>query len=272
MNGFLLVFGSSLDFGSLDRFSVPGIRREGLLRRTVGNSLTFIGWGAEAGDIHISIGPGSVLILNGYVSETPFLQDVGDQQRVCDELRAHLPQDDLAVAMGKAMQDASGSFSLVYVDATKGDVVIGTDRIAARPMWYKRSGSGCLISSHATAIAQILPRSSFDLGALASLLLYGGQADPSFSLFAGVRAVREGTIMTFSGDREVTTRRWYKFQHRPDRKLSYRGWVDLISCRLKEAAERTLRVSPDPMVFLSGGLDSRLQPQHYVRRAGGHGW
>lgn len=259
MTGFAVVITYGTSKGEGGNVFVPGEPGEPLVQTRVAGGIKLLGWGAVHGDVRVSVGVGpSVLILHGYVSDPGVLAEGRDQQKVCEEIHKRVAEKDAVTSIQAILGTVGGCFALVYANWETGEVVVGTDRLMARPLWYGKGEGMLVVASNPLAVAQVLRIERFDLGSLGSLMLYGAQVDPSFSIFEGVRAVEEGTVLRFRCGHEAQRERWYKFRYLPDRNVSYRGWVDLATRSVLEAARRTLACSLQPLVFLSGGLDSRL--------------
>lgn len=238
-------------------------------RRNLAPGIELRTWGRSSGDVHHSLNEGeSLLILNGYVAESSHLPEVRDPQRVCDDLLAAFDRDP-SIRFGREVAASMhGSFSIVYVRLEERFVLTVTDRLASRSLWKRIADEGLTLSSHAVAISQAVRERSYDPGALAAFLLYGSPVEPTKSAYAGITAQSEGTIASLDDRRVIDEVAWYRFRHEPDNQRSFGSWLDLASRRFIEAAERILRIASNPMLFLSGGVDSRLAGAALVAAGG----
>lgn len=242
----------------------PAVRRE-----SFGEQMSFFGWGSTPGDITLSRRhDDSILVLSGYVTHAGLPHHGSTQQEVSDSLLATLDQSPSHEDLATMARRFHGSFAIVYVCSGSRRVYCISDRVSSRPLWIARVASSWLLSSSPVCIARARGDVQYDLGALASFLLYGCPLEPRKSLFAGVRAVDEGTVQELATDGGVKQTRWYRYEHKPDKRMAIRDWVAEGARRLKASAARVLETCSRPMVFLSGGIDSRLTASA-LRAAGG---
>ena len=238
-------------------------------RENVGDSLSLVCWGCAAGDVLYSVTRDrSILILNGYIAEANSMEEFETQQDATDLLLQIFDRETSVHRMMEIAASIHGSFSIVYCNLVEERTYCITDRIASRPTWVRKIRNAWAISSHVRPIAEINGDHELDLGSLGSFLLYGGPIEPTKSIYKNIRAVREATVevLPLAGDPQA--RPWYTFRHIPDEKRSYREWVDLASQHVRRAAARIVNTTRTPLVFLSGGVDSRLTASA-LRSAGG---
>jgi len=259
MTGFCFFMGKIDNVLSGKEIFLPMLMQEGVSEKRFAHNTLFVGWGNSPGDIcWAANGDHSVLILSGYVTRADVLGEFGTQQSFAETLLHELDRTESHSGIGAIVERFYGSFTVIYANLAEEKILVITDRVASRPVWLKKGHGVLALSSHATALARIDGKPEYDLGALGSLLLYGTQLDPKKSLFANIEGLPEGSIVLLSIEEEARVQRWYRFRHNPQEDLSYGDWVDLASERLHSAAKRILRVSEKPVVFLSGGIDSRL--------------
>lgn len=153
-----------------------------------------------------------------------------------------------------------GSFSLIYVSLKEQTAWSCTDRLSSRPLWHQKDENTSRLSSHAIAIARQTNEKSFSPSGLASYLLYATQVEPTHSLFPGISCQQEGTTIQYDLNHRQTTNKtqWYQFNHTPDLNRSTSSWIQLTADCFVSAAERLLKTTSNPLLFLSGGVDSRL--------------
>jgi len=257
MKGYFI--GMPIPAGTVRAFTMPGPVKEQIQLRTLGQDTILAGWGSAPGDVVFSVDENhSVLVLNGYFSDAPFLGKFATQEEVAKLLRNYFDHGFSLTALGNALKRVSGSFSLSYVNLQNGDACFVTDRNASRPIWIAKKETEFVTSSHAAALAHLLKVREFDVAGVASLLVYQTQLNVCRSPFRGVQSLPEGTIAVFSREVGLKLHRWDKFSHQPDESLSYGAWLDLTASLLRSSAQRILATCMKPMVFLSGGLDSRI--------------
>ena len=108
------------------------------------------------------------------------------------------------------------------------------------------------------AIAASGPSPVVNLGALGAFLLYGGPVQPRKSLFEGIEAVGCGSIMRLSQTGSTEEATWYRYCHQPESDRNISSWLDFAGERLVRSASRIANHCDRPVIFLSGGVDSRL--------------
>ena len=104
----------------------------------------------------------------------------------------------------------------------------------------------------------MLGSQTYDLGALASFMIYGGPTNPNKSIYKNIFSVPPGSILSTKEDHVLQIDRWYTFRHRPLNASSMSDWIQLGVERFRAAAQRHVSSIADSLIFLSGGVDSRL--------------
>lgn len=269
MTGFLLNISTHDDTCIHQVLELSDYLRDSRIEITIGNCVRLNFWGNQSGDFHYSmINDYSLLILNGYIADGLFNHNYRQQQQVVDLLREHLDINHSLENLTSIADRIYGSFSIIYFNTTNNVVYCISDRIASRPIWMKVDKKSIIISTNAILIAQANDNSSYDMGALGSLFLYGGPVEPQKSIYTGIESLEPGII--FSTGINAPTKRihWYQYKHKPDYKIKRNEWVDLAAQRLQESATRILNCSRQPLIFFSGGVDSRLAAAA-IRAVGG---
>jgi asparagine synthase (glutamine-hydrolysing) len=166
-------------------------------------------------------------------------------------------------AWGKqCVRKFKGMFAFAIWERDSGRVVVARDRLGIKPFYYAEN-SRC-----------------FRFGSTLPALLAGGDIDTSldpialhhyFSFHAavpaprtilrGVKKLAPATILTIEPDGRKTTETFWSLdvgEIEPDRKMSDRDWIEVLTDCMKTAVDRR-RVADVPVgVLLSGGLDSSL--------------
>jgi len=259
MNGFIFYSGNFEKLSSLHKFYNFRYKEESLCRITIGNSGYFVAWGSNLGDIHYSRnGDKSFLILSGYISAAKYTQGFQSQQDASDLLLEVLDKNHSIESCSKIADQIHGSFSILYLNSEEEKVYCITDRIASRPIWFKKEPYCWIISSNANSITFASDKLEYDLGALGSFLLYGGPVEPNKSVYRGIKAIEQGVVLVLESDGNSRRHQWYRYRHNPDKNISLNEWSEIAAARLREVATRILNKSDRPLIFLSGGIDSRL--------------
>ena len=153
----------------------------------------------------------------------------------------------------------NGSFLAVIYDAEKDVLVISTDRLASRPLYYAKTAGAFYFSPE---IKGILPNSDvkkrLDEAALA-IFLTNGYLVGNCTFFEDIKVVEPGTAMSISLQTgEITMNRYweFRFEKKPvNREEDY--YVGELSRLARQAVERATVGGYKICVPLSGGYDSR---------------
>ena len=216
-------------------------------------------WGYAAGDVNCSQGvDDSLTVLCGYVSEIDRGPRISSQQYAATFLRESIEADASQAGLTALLTRLHGSFAVFHRNARRNLSLCLADRVASRPLWKLWSREGWIVSSHPMAIAAAVSSLEVDRGALGAFLLYGGPVQPRKSLFQGVLAAGPGSIVRLGDAGSAEEASWYRYRHRPEGNRSISSWVDLACERLVHSASRIAGQCDRPVVFFSGGVDSRL--------------
>ena len=203
-------------------------------------------------------GDGTALVLHGYVGGGRAFEPCTDSQRNCELLHRLVRDHRDSNTLPDLVDSLHGSFSLVFVSNQGKRATVITDRLGSRSVYVFRTSSEVHLGSNAVTVAREGSSAAIDLGGLASFLLYGTQVDPKHTYFDGVVNQPEGTIATYSLLESETQKPWYQFNYHPERGRSLSEWAVECARAVERAAARIAKVSPRPLVFFSGGVDSRL--------------
>ncbi|HML81407.1 MAG TPA: asparagine synthase (glutamine-hydrolyzing) [Thiomonas arsenitoxydans] len=129
------------------------------------------------------------------------------------------------------------------------------DRIGVKPLFVHDDGRQVLFGSEIKAVLAALPgRSTLDLPALQHYLAYN-YVPPPFTLFAGVRHVMPGTVLTVDGAGSHA-RRWWSLAEQTPVPQTFSAWQEEFLDLLDDAVRLRLRADVPFGAFLSGGVDS----------------
>jgi hypothetical protein len=270
MNGFLLTIGTS-DSSAQSAKCPVYYDQDQVEILQLSQNIELQTWGRQNGDIHISFKEEeSLLILSGYICEVLPLGAMSNQQTACDRLRSILDKESSSQKVSELADEIHGSFSFIYISLQKNKLWTCTDRVASRQLWYCTLNNYLKISSHAVALARHSNSISFAPGPLVSYFLYGTQVDPQRSIFQGIVCQKEGTVSQaeLHQPQISKTNTWYQFRHTPENNRTLNSWIEITADRFIAAAERTLETTSNPLLFLSGGVDSRLTGAALVAAGG----
>lgn len=148
-----------------------------------------------------------------------------------------------------------GMYGFALWDGRRERLVLGRDRLGIKPVYYARLGSRLAFASEAKAIARrpdYVP--SLDGGALRQFLMLGYVPSP-YSMFAGIRQVKPGTMLVLESG-TCTEHRFWQFETRVEQGRDEQSWIDEVRSTLRESIHGQM-ISDVPIgAFLSGGIDS----------------
>ncbi len=152
----------------------------------------------------------------------------------------------------------NGMFAIAIVDARNpGPAALHLlrDRIGVKPLFVQDDGNRVLFGSEIKALLAAQPgRPTLDLPALQHYLAYN-YVPPPFTLFAGVRHVMPGTVLSLTATGS-TTRRWWSLAEQRPAAQQFSAWQDDFLALLDDAVRLRLRADVPFGAFLSGGVDS----------------
>uniref|UniRef100_D5X679 asparagine synthase (glutamine-hydrolyzing) n=1 Tax=Thiomonas intermedia (strain K12) TaxID=75379 RepID=D5X679_THIK1 len=129
------------------------------------------------------------------------------------------------------------------------------DRIGVKPLFVHDDGRQVLFGSEIKAVLAALPgRPALDLPALQHYLAYN-YVPPPFTLFAGVRHVMPGTVLTVDGAGSHACR-WWSLAEQTPVPQTFSAWQGEFLDLLDDAVRLRLRADVPFGAFLSGGVDS----------------
>jgi asparagine synthase (glutamine-hydrolysing) len=147
----------------------------------------------------------------------------------------------------------NGMFAFAIWDARIGRLVMIRDRMGIKPLYVYPTGDGVLFGSEPKAIfANPLAQRAVDADGLREMFAF--VKTPGHAVWAGMREVEPGTIVTVDVD-GVRERRYWRLETRPhydDRDQT----VAQVRALLDDIVRRQLVADVPRCVLLSGGLDS----------------
>ena len=152
-----------------------------------------------------------------------------------------------------------GDFAVAIFDARERRVVLATDGMGVRPLYYRRTPTTLAFAS---AIKSLLADPDYHVHPnnqlLAELMLrrtHRRISDDS-TLFAGVCQVPPGHLAIFTAGGVQLERYWDLGRHRSGRTLSFDDYADAFHSHFQRAVTRRLRSAHPVAIAVSGGLDS----------------
>ena len=154
-----------------------------------------------------------------------------------------------------------GSFVFSIHDRHQNRVMIGTDKLGTRPLYYTLNRDRFLYSSEVkTLLKDPLEEPKLNKSAVYLLLTFSFLLDNK-TYFEGIDLVPPGTTLVYNADTDdlETVKYWnLDFTNRDTSEKSLEQYYERFSKLLEQAIERRINGKRRIGIFLSGGLDSRL--------------
>ncbi len=171
----------------------------------------------------------------------------------CDtEVLVHL-YEECGLEMAEQLH---GMFAFSIWDATRSQLLLARDRTGMKPLSYFEHGGGIEFCSELRSLwaadssaLRILP------AAVMQYLAFGYVPDP-LTIFAGVRKVPPGHLLTWSAARGISVRRYWHVSPPSETAVPDEDLIHSIRSKLDKAVASHLESEVPLGAFLSGGLDS----------------
>lgn len=206
-------------------------------------------------DVHVQKNEkGDALILCGVITGTGSLCNFDADQQITSKNIFNLWMSSGNIPV----KQLNGSFSCLFFNSQNNESVAFVDRFASRSVWTYKENNIWIAGNFPSAISACLKETpKIDLAGLWSLLHYGRHIG-KHGIFEAMHCLLAGQKAVFSPDRDLTVSNWWERRYRPEKGLSAKEWGKRIATALCISAERYKQVSPNPHLYLSGGLDSRI--------------
>jgi asparagine synthase (glutamine-hydrolysing) len=151
-----------------------------------------------------------------------------------------------------------GQFNAIAYRRDANELIVVTDRLGLRPLYYATDGRAHVIASEIKVVVAALGISS-DLSPVGMIELVAlGHNIQDRTVLEQVSVLPAGTVFSF-GVNGVSKRRYYRFAYAESTyRRTSREWGETISDCLKRNVSKYLQGEGRKGLFLSGGLDSRL--------------
>ena len=249
-------------------FTISGVPQLNIEAKTFNDNLHVICWSwskPPVPDIVIAQGSGrfwsrpveggaQVLLLHGYITGLGHFGSIDS-----DQSQTGLRLLELWNEHGHALiPEINGSFSLAFFNATEKSLTIYTDRLASRSVWFSREGNLWYASNFPSAIAAVREtRPHLDPAGLWSLFATTRHVG-SHGIFHGIQNLHAGQLSILRAEQQPEISQWWQRRYSPKNGVPPCEWGERIAQALRTSAKRLEPVTPDPHLFLSGGLDSRI--------------
>jgi asparagine synthase (glutamine-hydrolysing) len=152
-----------------------------------------------------------------------------------------------------------GPFSIAIVDERRKKIILARDPIGKKPLYYARWGGELFFGTSLLPLAALHKNDiSIDENTLAYFWEHA-HLHPKTSVFSGARPVLPGEVLEFDWSGNLAA----QSSCRAKPLCTYEGEpldevIDKVRWLLTTAVSRRLDNNPDPVVFLSGGIDSTV--------------
>lgn len=216
---------------------------------------------------------GIVVVLNGEIYNhralRRFLADRGRPVRGGSD--AHiLPA--LYEVLGEGFVDRlHGMYSIAVHDTRTGRLLLVTDRVGKKPLFYTRLADGTVV--FASELNALMRHPGIDRAidpvAVDQYLSYRVVPAPH-TVYRDVRKVEPGTVLDFEAGRPEKQRRYWRFEFTADpaEAADPRRAVDTVDALIQRAVADRLESEVPLGAMLSGGLDSSLVVAVAARQLG----
>ncbi len=162
----------------------------------------------------------------------------------------------------------NGMYAFAVWDARTQRLVLVRDRMGVKPLYYQSTSDGVLFGSEPKALLAH-PEAGREVGLDGLRELFAFVKTPGHAVWAGMREVRPGTVVTVDarGSREHAYWSLKTVAHPDDRAESIARVRDLLT----DIVTRQLIADVPRCLLLSGGLDSSAVTALAARELAGHG-
>jgi hypothetical protein len=193
---------------------------------------------------------GHVLLLEGELYEIGN-RSIGSQTRVQSILLQRFLEDSAGFP-----NSLNGEFNIVIYNANTRQLVIFSDHLSSRPMFYFESDGELLFGSEKKALLCLLPNTA-EIDEIGLLQLFAHEHNVGDRTFiTGVKRLPPGSRLTFS-DGRVRVEPWYSLTFGAGNPPSFDSAVEEGAAELTHATRKRWRSERRIILTLSGGLDSR---------------
>ncbi len=153
----------------------------------------------------------------------------------------------------------NGIFAFAYLDKSNKKVILARDPFGVKPLYYWLQGDKMIFCSELKPLTTILPETSVDPIALATLLKLRFLPSP-LTLIKNIKKLNPGYIAEVDLDSPALKIKQYAYKdaYPNSREISFSDAVDLYEQHFSRAVESQLMADVDVGTLLSGGIDSAM--------------
>jgi len=204
--------------------------------------------------VHIDSNDVSV-IFDGYISDF-----VGSEKSRVPYYQSATGIADLYKSLGEGfVVDLRGSFTILIADNRKRKAILVNDRLGSRPLFYRELASGSLLVGPSLRAASIFSPQLNELNheAIGEFLTRGCYCS-DHTLYKNVFRFPQGGKLVIQKSRYKISRYWSISFSEKSSGAKLKDLVEEYDSLLMQATKRCLISVQNPVIFLSGGRDSRL--------------
>ncbi len=193
-----------------------------------------------------------VCFLDGYIfSDAQYPKEIAHNKSGAEYLLKRYLE-----AGPTCVKDISGSFNVAWYDKIKDRLVLATDKIGQRLLFYGNQNGNFIFASYiARIMAGNLVSPEIDVESLSDFLRISYVCGEG-TLFKDIKCMPEGSILSVENGEIKVQKYWGIDQIEPHG--SYNGErLDEIEALFKTAVARTMSSGVNTAIGLTGGLDSR---------------
>ncbi len=154
------------------------------------------------------------------------------------------------------LERLSGSFNVAWWDSRSNELIVATDKLGQRLLFYScRNGALAFGSALANIMATSIPKRDVDLHGFSDLLRYGYILRER-TLFEDVKTLPPGGMLRFK-DGSLTVSQYWRLDNIEPSGQYDEARLDVLDDAFKTAVRRSLPENTSNAIGLTGGIDSR---------------
>lgn len=152
-----------------------------------------------------------------------------------------------------------GSFTCLIYDHLCKTAVVFNDRLGSRPLFYRQNSDDSIaVGPEVRSLAALQPvADGLDNAAVIEFLICGNYFS-NRTLFEKISKAPQASILSITPTAFETSYYWTLCHYPQDESLDLESTVEECHRLLLQSIDRISKNCPNPFLFLSGGLDSRL--------------